>query len=774
MSIPNPSLDDIQFQDLVEEARRKIPELTPSWTNYNLSDPGITLIDLLAWLVDIQIYRVNRIPRTSYLKFLKLVGIRPKEHILPHTELTIFVESVSNTVSLNRSVMIPKGSHFTLKSEGISFETDEEFWFIPSLIISKAVSYSRFEYLERSLKHSQARCDYEDFQSSMPTSYFYLFGVEPIQGDSFYLELKFNIQHINKNDPITLWFYLYEKDLPPVGRHGQEEPEEFIERGYESKVVWEFLDLRSSVRTSRYDNNDENGDNANDDEEARGEGQQRIDNSRGNNNDDNISDDGDRVIDHSNMHWTPLELSADTTTSFSRSGRITFKFPLNHGVDEKSYFDIFKDIPVVNQQTENRSDRKDNKNQDAFILIRCRLIENKYETPPRIESILCNTVGCTYGQTVTETLINSSPISYNNADGSAQNDMERSTGLANQIFEIGDKFKLPILRLEYLKVDNEMWQQVYDLDSSRPFDSHFVLHDKSNGIFTFGDGENGKVPKKGSRISVWYRYGNLRGFNFIIKDKKCFELSPRSTKSDSRDDLSCKNIVAINNFPSTVGRGEETIKDAVIIARQEQTVPFRLVSLNDCEYIARNTPGLRVGKVKATLESENMLVLSVIPYSFASRPEANEHFLNAIRRHLNKHRLITTRLKVISPQYVGIDITIKLLLVQSKRNIYEAELTKHRISNLLDHYFRPISHCHGNSDLGPPNNYSDMGWDFGRNVYRSEIIAIIKSVPGVKDVAELFLSGVGKNTSYERDEEGNVVIKELDLVYLRNLSVSVI
>ena len=51
MSLPAPNLDDLRFQrDLVDEARRRIIHYCPEWTEYNLSDPGITLIELFAWM----------------------------------------------------------------------------------------------------------------------------------------------------------------------------------------------------------------------------------------------------------------------------------------------------------------------------------------------------------------------------------------------------------------------------------------------------------------------------------------------------------------------------------------------------------------------------------------------------------------------------------------------------------------------------------------------------------------------------------------------------
>ena len=63
MPLQIPNLDDRNFTDLVEEARSMIPQYAPEWTNQNASDPGITLIELLAYVSEMLIYRLNRVTR---------------------------------------------------------------------------------------------------------------------------------------------------------------------------------------------------------------------------------------------------------------------------------------------------------------------------------------------------------------------------------------------------------------------------------------------------------------------------------------------------------------------------------------------------------------------------------------------------------------------------------------------------------------------------------------------------------------------------------------
>lgn len=75
MTLYHPQLDQRTFQDLVDEAKRRIPSLTPEWTDHNVSDPGVALIELFAWLTESLLYRVNQMPERLYIKFLELMGI---------------------------------------------------------------------------------------------------------------------------------------------------------------------------------------------------------------------------------------------------------------------------------------------------------------------------------------------------------------------------------------------------------------------------------------------------------------------------------------------------------------------------------------------------------------------------------------------------------------------------------------------------------------------------------------------------------------------------
>ena len=74
-----PRLDDHTYDAIVAEMRSRIsrytPEWTPVWSDLNDSDPGITMLQVFAWLGEMLGYRMNQVPELNYLKFLQLLGI---------------------------------------------------------------------------------------------------------------------------------------------------------------------------------------------------------------------------------------------------------------------------------------------------------------------------------------------------------------------------------------------------------------------------------------------------------------------------------------------------------------------------------------------------------------------------------------------------------------------------------------------------------------------------------------------------------------------------
>jgi predicted phage baseplate assembly protein len=103
MGLPAPNLDDRRFQQLVDEAKRHVQQHCPEWTDHNVSDPGVTLIETFAHMVDQLVYRLNRVPDRNYLAFLDLLGVRLFPPTAATAEVTFWLSAPQPEVVMLRA-----------------------------------------------------------------------------------------------------------------------------------------------------------------------------------------------------------------------------------------------------------------------------------------------------------------------------------------------------------------------------------------------------------------------------------------------------------------------------------------------------------------------------------------------------------------------------------------------------------------------------------------------------------------------------------------------
>ena len=106
MPLSLPNLDDRRWQDLTQEAVALIPRYAPQWTDFNTHDPGITLLELFAWLSESLIYRLNLVPDRFKWKFLSLIGFRRHGPQPSHTVLMF------QPIPTGTQFELPKGAQF--------------------------------------------------------------------------------------------------------------------------------------------------------------------------------------------------------------------------------------------------------------------------------------------------------------------------------------------------------------------------------------------------------------------------------------------------------------------------------------------------------------------------------------------------------------------------------------------------------------------------------------------------------------------------------------
>ena len=196
MPLTPPNLDDRQFADIVAEAKTLVSRYAPEWTNFNESDPGITLMELFAWMTEMLIYRLNQVPELNYIKFLQLLGIDLEAAQPAEAAITFSVARPDLT-----SVIVPQGTQIAAASGGsqpIIFETDESLIVIGAALAA-VQTYASAAYTVQTAKNSNAG------------QWFYPFGQNPQAGCA--LLLGFSSSVAFPTDQINLTVNLYENGL---------------------------------------------------------------------------------------------------------------------------------------------------------------------------------------------------------------------------------------------------------------------------------------------------------------------------------------------------------------------------------------------------------------------------------------------------------------------------------------------------------------------------------------------------------------------------------
>lgn len=125
MTLIRPLVDDRTFQDIVDEAKGLIPQYCPRWTDHNVSDPGVALIEVFAWMTEQLLYRLNHVPEDLYVRFLELVGVGLQPGSASRAPVTFWLSGPQPgpvTIPAGTQVGTPR----TEFAESIVFITDDD------------------------------------------------------------------------------------------------------------------------------------------------------------------------------------------------------------------------------------------------------------------------------------------------------------------------------------------------------------------------------------------------------------------------------------------------------------------------------------------------------------------------------------------------------------------------------------------------------------------------------------------------------------------------
>jgi predicted phage baseplate assembly protein len=622
MPMQAPDLDDRRFADIVAEAKSLIPRYTREWTDHNDSDPGITLIQLFAWMTEMLLYRLNQVPERNYIKFLQLLGIELKPAQPARAELTFTLARTDVD-----AVMVPKGTQVAAGGgpEPLVFETDEALIAVGARL--KAVqSFDGLAYAVGTTKNKAVG------------QWFYPFGVFAREGSA--LLLGFDSPVVFTTQQVNLAVYVFSEGDRTAQTHCDLEIDQMP---VPATLAWEYWDSR---------------------------------------------------------HWEPMSVDKDESRAFSRSGHVYVRGP-----GDKIKKDRIGDAP------------------EPLYWIRCRLVRSTYESAPRLDMVLTNTVRATQAQTVRDEVVGGSDGRPGQTFRLANAPVvvrERAPQVAG-----ADGATVTVTSL-HLEVDEghgfAAWQEVDDFYASAPDAPHYVLN-RTTGEISFGDGRHGRIPvanlsnPNSNIVAREYRYGGGKSGNVgagAIKELQTFV--------DGIDSVT--NLRAADG-----GAEEETVSDAKLRAPRELKSKGRAVTAQDFEDLAVATPGVRVRRAKALplvhpkfpdAQIPGVVTVIIVPGSEAPNPMPSEATIRIVCAHLNLHRLLTSEVYVVAPRYHRVKIEADVV-ARSDADLAEV---KNKLDENLKNFFHPLK----GGDLG-------KGWEFGHDIFYSDVYRIILQSPGVDRIS---------------------------------------
>lgn len=760
MPLQPPVLDDRTFQQLVDEAKARIPRYTAEWTNFNVSDPGYTLVQLHAWLAETILYRLNKLPDLNYIKFLQLLNVRPRPAVAARAELTFKLKKLSG-VSDPLVVLVPKNTQVGVDDpdleEELIFETDRTLTALNAALAAIIIPTQSATAIKEVVTAYDAKAGEAKIQHT-----FYPFGktLNPDGDDPVCLLGIVLRPHRQKGKDYSLdRFPEGELDLtaliPQVFEEDAGGKEITGPSGMESLFPWKAQAQSQSIVWEVYEGVDHGTDfeddtawtplNVFDETAALTRSGHVYLNVPGGVSSVAFSklarafwgalnlkkppstpaelaadvSTGDLVAaDLDEDAWETMGLSGtelsdfmdliedpDTTLAHIAARILALASKLDPGkVDEETWVDLGYDAQPVPY---------------AMTWFRARL-EDKTVEPPEVKHFLLNTVTATAAVTRIEESV-----------GTSDGRPNQTHTLARTPVLLDEDTGKPELRLEIIEHNDEAeaWTAVPDFYGTTSADPVFIL-DSETGTLTFGDGVHGRIPVAGAEIIAReYRYGGGQIGN-----------AGAGTITALKSAL--PDVDSVTNVRGAAGGGDaETLDEVKLRAPHDLRTRERAVTAEDFAELALRTPGVRIQRAYALAETTadlsvepsklksgrpGAVTVVILPENDEDTPQPTEDQLSLVCAHLNKRRLITTELYVVGPRYLEIG---KLELEVTVGRAYDLKAVHEAITQRLTTYFHPL---HGGED--------GRGWPFGQDIFFGHIYRQILSIEGVLRVLCLEMS----------------------------------
>jgi predicted phage baseplate assembly protein len=655
MTLALPKLDDRQFQDIVDEAKKRIPYHCQEWTDHNVSDPGITLIELFAWMTDLILYRLNRIPERHYLEFLNLLGLKLHEPLPAKIPITFWLAKAAE-IDHDISAGTEVASTQTETERPVIFSIDVKFTIQPpqwvALMSRKAGHFDEtlnLDLLKNGYSEEERRAD------KWPA----IFSEKPQLGDALYFGFKNNLSH---------HLLRFDFDFDPAAASGIDPTL--------PPYVWEASTGKEDTR------------------------------------------------------WEPCEVAEDTT----------------QGMNETGHIQLY--LPEMGPSAPNP-----NKEEHYWVRVRVKEISGQedmngmkpFDKTPRLGKVAVSS----WGGTVMATHAQKIPLEI----------LGYSDGTPGQRFFLQAR---PILKRQngetlIVQAEGELsWQEKPDFAESGPTDRHYTL-DSITGELRFGpavrqrNGEvhcYGAIPPRGARlIFTQYRYGG--GVAGNVKPGKLNTLK-----------TAIPYVARVENRAGPIEPGfeAETLEEAMVRAPGMLRSRERAVTREDFKLLVEQNRTFaplfsRVECVQpnpeeAGPEAAGLVHVLVIPTILnpagrltAKQLEPDKDDIAKLENYLDERRLLTTRLKVGSPEYKSVAVKVKLQTILG----VEPRKVEEEVLNRLYRFLNPLT---GGQD--------GKGWPMGQDLLLADVYQCLQGLAHVQ-----FIRGV---ELFEADDDGRPVGQAVETV----------
>lgn len=672
--LPEINLDDQSYGDILKAAIGRIPWLYPEWTDFNAHDPGITILELLAWYKETQQYHLNFMQEETYRALIKLLGLKINGESCAECLVRLPFEE---------GARYPDGTRFE-SPDGASFELDGE--------IDPSEADLREMYIEGSAVTDVTQLLNDELIAVPPFNY----AGEP--GTSLLLRFE-------KLGGGSLRLYMNVSDASKVARNPFGEDDDYQPRKLKYSLegygeLETLSDETHSLSVSGYLTL------------KLPEPEKRVKSDAGAGLPEGYYlrialADGDGGCEEI---VRLLTVSADLYRA--KQLRTLAKTVEKQADDGKLVFDDA--LSLDGEVLVFTADRKaeDGLKQAEIVSVEAgggrKTIEAALDGRSLGGKVICVTLDPLM---CGEMLFDSSGLPNQTV---MLNTMSQ-TALSSRLTLICDTL------MRDGSVSPAVWTLTGNLKAHGPRDRVFA-YDPSSSEVTFGDGLNGAIPPKGKKAILVSSLeislcggGNLpsgRFTSWVSSDQKFWHTE------------------------AVGGVNAERAADAIKRLPELLDTPKKCASLADYERLALSTPGLRIASAKAipcydpdspvdTLSKASSkdspaVTIAVLPYSDiddekngAGHALPDRRFLERVAEYVGRYRPVCSVVRIIAPRYLAVSVSVKLAA-------YSGEGFKKEAEKALGDYFS-----------------RDGMFAIGRDISRDSLTAALYKLGGVKRVIGL-------------------------------------